>query len=363
MSYRLMTAALLALVMVACGSPPDSSRSAEAESQQTAPAVVTPAAELQLRVGSLFQPLPAVMESEEHVLSEARVDLGRMLFYDERLSRNQEISCNTCHDLERYGVDGEATSPGHRGQRGDRNSPTVYNAALHFTQFWDGRADDVEEQAEGPVLNPVEMAMPDAASVVRVLKSIPGYADLFKTAFPDDADPITFQNAAVAIGAFERGLVTPAPFDRYLEGDDTALTAEQVAGLQTFMDVGCTTCHNGVGVGGNLYQKLGLIKPFETDDTGREQVTGSMTDRFMFKVPSLRNITETAPYFHDGSVATLDEAIRLMGEHQLGTMLSDEQIGEIRTFLGALTGDIPTEYIVRPELPESGPQTPAADPS
>lgn len=358
MSYRLLTVALATLLLAACGKPP-ATTAVQSESQAAGPAAADDV--LQTRAAALFRPLPAVMTDENRAVTEAQIDLGRMLYFDARLSKNQEISCNTCHDLERYGVDGEPTSSGHKGQRGARNSPTVYNAALHIAQFWDGRADDVEEQAQGPVLNPVEMAMPDAAAVEKVLKSIPGYAPAFAAAFPDDADPISFKNAADAIGAFERGLVTPSPFDRYLVGETSALSAEQIAGLETFMDVGCTTCHNGVGIGGGLYQKLGLIKPFETEDTGRAEVTGSEVDKFMFKVPSLRNIVETAPYFHDGKVVTLDEAIRLMAEHQLGRTLTDEQVASIASFLGSLTGELPAEYIAMPALPESGPGTPQAD--
>ncbi len=356
MSYRLLTAALVVLALAGCSKPP-ANAPVEPKSQAAAPA----ADELHSRAAALFQALPAEMASAQHPASEARVALGRVLYFDARLSKNQQISCNTCHDLTRYGVDGEPTSPGHKGQRGARNSPTVYNAALHIAQFWDGRAADVEAQAEGPVLNPVEMAMPDAVAVVKVLKSIPGYKPLFEAAFPGEADPVTFSNAAVAIGAFERGLVTPSAFDHYLAGDTGALTAEQRTGLATFMDTGCTTCHNGVGIGGAMYQKLGLVKPFDTADTGREEVTGNEVDKFMFKVPSLRNITETAPYFHDGKVVTLDDAIRLMAEHQLGRTLTDAQVGEIHAFLGSLKGDLPAAYIAEPALPPSGPDTPKAD--
>ncbi|MCC7490507.1 MAG: cytochrome-c peroxidase [Gammaproteobacteria bacterium] len=359
MSKRMLTAALAALALAGCGKPAATPPAASPDSQAAAPAPASD--ELQTRAAALFRPLPAEMTSERNPLTEAKVSLGRMLYFDTRLSRNQELSCNSCHDLARYGVDSEATSPGFKAQRGSRNSPTTYNAALHIAQFWDGRAADVEEQAKGPVLNPVEMAMPDGAAVVKVLKSIPGYASAFAAAFPGEADPITYDNAAAAIGAFERRLVTPSPFDRYLEGDSAALTAEQRTGLATFMDVGCTTCHNGVGIGGGMYQKLGLVKPFATSDLGREEVTKNEADKFMFKVPSLRNITETAPYFHDGKVVTLDEAIRLMGEHQLGRSLTDAQVGEIRAFLGSLKGEIPAQYVARPELPASGPETPKAD--
>jgi cytochrome c peroxidase len=175
-------------------------------------------ADLSERAGAIFGTLPDTAPNPANPTSAAKVDLGRMLYYDPRLSKNHDISCNSCHQLDRFGVDGEATSPGHKGQRGDRNSPTSLNAALHVAQFWDGRAADVEEQAKGPVLNPVEMALPDATSVEQTLRSIPGYGPLFAQAFPDDADPISFDHMALAIAAFERGLLTPSPFDAFLAG-------------------------------------------------------------------------------------------------------------------------------------------------
>jgi cytochrome c peroxidase len=352
------TVAITAAALAGCGKP-----AGQPEPTATASPEAVDAATLQAQASALFQPLPAEARSDRHPVTEAKVALGRMLYYETRLSKNQDISCNTCHDLARYGVDGEPTSSGHKAQRGGRNSPTVYNAALHIAQFWDGRAADVEEQAKGPVLNPIEMAMPDAGYVVQVLKSIPGYVDAFKAAFPEAADPVTYDNAAEAIGAFERRLVTPAPFDRFVAGDAGALTPAQVAGLKTFVDTGCATCHNGAAAGGSMYQKLGLVKPFETADTGRAEVTGNEADRFFFKVPSLRNITETGPYFHDGSVASLDDAIRLMAEHQLGRSVTDQQVGEIREFLASLKGEIPVDYITPPALPVSGPQTPKPDPT
>lgn len=354
MSNRLLSTAFAALILAGCGQP------------TTPPAASQPASaaadELQTMASMLFTPLSAPEpDAAGNPATEARITLGRMLYFDARLSKNQAISCNTCHDLASYGVDGEPTSSGHKGQRGTRNSPTTYNAALHIAQFWDGRAADVEEQAKGPVLNPVEMAMPDGATVVKVLKSVPGYVPLFQAAFPDAADPITYDNVAAAIGAFERGLVTPSPFDEFLAGDAAALTTEQRAGLETFMHTGCATCHNGTGMGGGMYQKIGLIKAFDTTDTGRAEVTGSDADKFMFKVPSLRNITETAPYFHDGQVATLENAVSLMAEHQLGKTLTATQVKEILAFLGSLKGELPAEYIVEPTLPPSGPDTPQPD--
>ncbi|MCB9765138.1 MAG: cytochrome-c peroxidase [Alphaproteobacteria bacterium] len=311
----------------------------------------------------VFAPLPSVAESETNPITDAKVELGRMLYYENRMSKAQEISCNSCHMLDRYGVDNEPTSPGHKGQRGGRNSPTTYNAAFHLAQFWDGRAADVEAQAKGPVLNPIEMAMPSEDVVIATLKSIPGYADKFAAAFPDNPDPINYDNVALAIGAFERQLVTPSPFDAFLGGKEDALTAEQQAGLKTFMDTGCVSCHSGALLGGQSYMKLGMVRPYETADVGRAEITGNDADKFFFKVPSLRNIEKTGPYFHDGSVATLPEAIRLMGAHQLGQDLSDEKVASIEAFLKSLTGELPKDYIAKPELPASGPKTPKPDPS
>ncbi len=301
---------------------------------------------------SLFAPLPEVMESPDHPITEERITLGRILYYDPRLSLAGDISCNSCHLLDQFGVDGEATSPGHEGQRGARNSPTVYNAALHLAQFWDGRSPDVEDQAKGPILDPAEMAMPDEETVVARLKEIEGYAPLFAAAFPEADDPITYDNLASAIGAFERKLVTPDAFDAYLRGDPAALTPAQRAGLDTFVEVGCITCHSGVGLGGHMYQKMGLVEPWETEDPGRYDATGNEADRGVFKVPSLRNITETAPYLHDGSVADLGEVVRIMGTHQLGRELTDEQVASILEFFTALKGEIPMDYIAEPELPQ-----------
>ncbi len=309
-----------------------------------------------------FAPLPAVMESSKNPITEEKVTLGRMLYYDPRLSKGQDISCNTCHMLDKYGVDGEPTSDGHKGKRGDRNSPTVYNAAGHFVQFWDGRAADVEEQAKGPVLNPVEMAMPSEEYVVKVLKSIPGYVEAFKAAFPGEKDPVTFDNMALAIGAFERKLVTPSRWDKFLKGDATALTEAELAGLNEFLDANCQSCHMGAYVGGNLYQKIGVMKPWpDTSDTGRQQVTGNAADAMMFKVPSLRNVAETAPYYHKGTIATLPDAVNKMAEYELGKQLTESQVNSIVTFLKALTGEIPTDYIKEPELPKSTAKTPKPD--
>jgi cytochrome c peroxidase len=307
--------------------------------------------------------LPDEAVSESNPLTEEKIDLGRMLFYDARLSKNQDISCNSCHDLESYGIDGEPTSPGHRGQRGGRNSPTVLNAALHSSQFWDGRAPDVEAQAKGPILNPIEMAMPSEQAVLAVVSSIPDYPPLFAAAFPDERDPLSYDNLAAAIGAFERRLITADRLDAFVSGQDSALSDEELAGLEEFLNVGCISCHLGPTIGGTMYRKIGLVRPYPTDDIGREEVTGDETDRHVFKVPSLRNVEKTGPYFHDGAVATLVEAIQLMGKHQLGIELGDEQVARIATFLATLTGTVDPTYLARPDLPASGPDTPAPDPS
>lgn len=312
----------------------------------------------------MFAPLPEAYPAKTGAASEARINLGRMLYYEPRLSKNQKLSCNSCHGLSTYGVDGEPTSDGHKGQKGDRNSPTVYNAAGHFVQFWDGRAADVEEQAKGPVMNPVEMAMPSEKQAVAVLESIPEYVAAFKQAFPEDKDPVTFDNMAKAIGAFERGLVTPARWDKFLKGDQTALTEEEKAGFNDFTNAGCQACHAGSLLGANLYQKLGIVKPYpETSDPGRAKVTKSDADRMVFKVPSLRNVEKTGPYYHDGKVATLDQAVAHMADYQLGKQLSPAEVKSIIAFLKTLTGEVPADYIKEPALPKSTPATPKPDPT
>ena len=309
----------------------------------------------------MFQPLIEVADNPENPVTDKKVDLGRMLYYDTRLSKNRTVSCNSCHDLASFGDDGLKTSKGINDQFGGRSAPTVYNAAIHIAQFWDGRAKNVEEQAIGPVTNPLEMGMPDPDYVLKVLKSIPGYVEAFKTAFPDQGEPLTYGNVGNAIGAFERKLLTPSPFDDFLKGDDTALNDAEKHGLNLFITSGCTVCHSGMGVGGHLYQKLGLVKEWPTRDLGRYEATKVETDKYFFKVPSLRNITETAPYLHDGSVETLPEIVSKMAEYQLGRVLPDEDVNAIVTFLGALKGRIDEDFIRQPELPDDGPDTPKGD--
>lgn len=330
-------------------------RRAERQETKPAPAAsVTGPSLARSDVETFFKPLPKAFGAP----TPARVKLGKMLYFDERLSRNHDVSCNSCHDLARFGVDGAQLSSGHRGQLGTRNSPTVLNAGDHVAQFWDGRAKDLEEQAKGPILNPVEMAASEGR-VVATLRSMPEYVALFREAF--DA-AVTFQRAADAIGAFERTLVTPGRFDKYLRGDETALTVTEKTGLAHFMKLGCVTCHNGPAVGGGSFQKLGMQKPWPTDkDLGRFVVTKDPDDKMKFRVASLRNIDKTGPYFHDGSEARLEEVVRKMAWHQLGVELHDDQVVSLVAFLRALTGD-PVE-VTAPDLPKSTATTPKADPS
>jgi cytochrome c peroxidase len=301
-----------------------------------------------------FGPLPAEIESSEHPVTEAKVALGRMLYFDTRLSKGNNQSCNSCHHLEDYGADTGRFSPGSAGQLGGRNSPTVFNAAGHMAQFWDGRAASVEEQAKGPILNPVEMGMPNSATVIRRLRAAPEYQAAFAAAFPGELDPITYDNVGHAIGAFERRLVTPSRWDRFLRGDSTALTNEEKAGFNTFVRAGCAACHNGIYVGGTQYQRAGLVKQWpDSSDPGRMAVTGDARDRMVFKVPSLRNIERTGPYFHNGMTPSLDTAVTIMADRQLSRKLTPVEVQQITAWLRALTGTLPERYITPPG---SGPE-------
>jgi cytochrome c peroxidase len=289
-----------------------------------------------------FRALRPVIEGAEGPPRAARVALGRELFADKRLSREQDLACASCHSLDHYGTDGQATSRGSRGRRGRRNAPSVYNAAGHLAQFWDGRTQDVETQALEPMLNAVEMDMETPARVVAVLAAVPAYARAFHQAFPGEREPITFANVGRALGAFERTLVTPSRWDRYLDGDDGALDDAELEGLRLFADTGCVQCHTGEYLGGSMFQRLGTAEPWpDQHDLGRFEITHHAADRMVFKVPSLRNVAMTAPYFHDGSAATLEDAVRLMARYQLGVDLDAREIASIIAWLKVLTGELP----------------------
>lgn len=281
-----------------------------------------------------------------------KVQLGKMLFHDPRLSKSGTLSCSSCHNLNAYGVDGRPTSIGHELKAGERNAPTVLNTSLHFSQFWDGRAEDLEAQAKGPILNPNEMGMVSEAVAVERIKNIPEYEQAFEKSFAEGQNSVSYQNIARAIAAFERTLLTPAPFDRYLQGDQNALSTAAKEGLQTYIHYGCTACHNGVGVGGTLYQKFGVINPYTYQkDTGRFRITQSPEDKYVFKVPSLRNVEHTAPYFHDGKIESLEKAVITMAKTQLGKEMPAEDAQKIIAFLKSLTGTLPPAVLTPPQLP------------
>jgi cytochrome c peroxidase len=351
------------LLLNACKEPDESDRLFEvlrtAAARPAPPPVSEKHNDINPRLLRRFEPLRSQIESSENSITTAKVELGRMLFFEKRLSRQQDLSCNSCHDLAHYGVDGQKTSLGTHGALGARNSPTVYNAAGFFAEFWDGRASTVEAQAVGPILNPLEMSLPNAEHGVRVLKSMPDYVAAFKSAFPADLEPVTFANVGRAIGAFERKLTTPSRWDDYLRGNESALTESELAGLKLFTNIGCMVCHTGEFVGGSMYQKVGVVEPWPNQqDQGRFEATKQDVDRMMFKVPTLRNVTMTGPYFHDGSVPTLNLAVLAMGKHQLGLHLLDSEVTSIVAWLGSLTGELPQQYVRAPALPPSSPNTP-----
>lgn len=294
------------------------------------------------------------------VSNPALVELGKKLFFEPRLSKSGAISCNSCHNLSRGGSDNLKSSIGHRWQRGPINSPTVLNASMNLAQFWDGRAKDLNAQAGGPIANPGEMASTHELAVA-VLQSIPGYRTEFKQVFKKDG--IDIGQVTKAIAAFEETLVTPnSRMDQWLRGNKQALSKQELDGYQLFKSAGCVACHNGPAVGGNSYQKMGLVEPYKTGNQaeGRKGVTGKDADRFHFKVPTLRNVELTAPYFHDGEAATLKQAVDVMGRIQLGRKFSDDENAKLVAFLKTLTGDQPK--IVLPVLPPSTDSTPQPKP-
>ncbi len=327
----------------------------------TSPAEISPKGaetdEISPRLLRRFQPVAG--EKDVVRASPDRVALGRALFHETRLSRTQKISCHSCHTLAKFGIDGQSTSTGVSGQRGGRNAPTVFNAATHIAQFWDGRATSIEQQATGPIMNPAEMAMPSEKAVVAVLESMPEYVEMFRKAFPGESKAVSLKNVGEAIGAFERGLVTTSRWDKFIAGDSSALTAEEKHGLRVFLDVGCMACHTGPQVGGSMFQKVGAVIPWPNQkDAGRIAVTKAPADQMVFKVPSLKNIAKTAPYFHDGSGGNLETAIRLMGHHQLGIELADDEVKAIAAWMRSMTGEIDAAYIATPQLPKSTARTP-----
>jgi len=300
---------------------------------------------------------------DDNPQSEAKIELGKALFFEPRLSLTGTVSCNSCHNLAEGGDDSRAVSMGIDGKLGTRNAPTVWNAAFHSVQFWDGRAPSLEEQAKGPIINPVEQGLKDHAVAIRQLKKLPGYMVAFKQVF-GEKDPVNIDNAVKAIAAFERTLITPnSPYDRFVQGDETALSRTQKEGMRLFAQKGCMSCHSGsmfngppMPLGTGFYQRFPTyagheeIKHYQLDeDKGRAQTSGKDAEAHLWKVPSLRNVALTAPYFHNGSVNELSDAVDIMGKTQLNIALSDNEIEIITQFLFALTGERPE--IQLPKLP------------
>lgn len=315
------------------------------------------------RARQSFKPLPADAGTAAYPLTPARVELGRKLFYETRVSTDGKQSCAECHQPQHYGTDAIARSVGNAGRLVPRNAPTVFNTALQFVQHYGGNRVDVEEQALKALVSPLAYGNKDYAAAEARLRAIPGYRPLFEQAFPGESEPVTARNWSLAIGAYERTLITPAPFDRYLQGDTRALSAQAKRGLDRFMGAGCSGCHSGALVGGTMYQKFGLtadywtqtgsqeIELFKGRDKGRFQDTKDEADAFMFKVQQLRNVAVTPPYFHDGSVARLGDAVRVMGRLQLGVELGDAEVADIVAFLESLTGEVPAKFASAPALP------------
>lgn len=339
MTKKLFYSTLILPLLLACGGSGTEDKAMEREQRESEQYDLVIAEKL----GDAYAPLPAATVSEQ----DAQVKLGHVLYYDTRLSKEGNNSCNSCHNLSKFGVDQLSFSPGDAGKVGGRNSPTVLNAALHSFQFWDGRAKDVEEQAGMPIMNPIEMAIPSKDFLMKRLSQTELYPAMFREAFPKDPNPLTYDNLQKAIGAFERTLITPSRFDKYLAGDKSALTVMEKKGLVTFFNVGCNTCHNGPLLGGNQFQKFGVHDDYwkhtgsKVVDKGVFDLTKDETKMYVFKVPSLRNIEHTFPYFHDGSVKDLKEAVKIMATTQLKYELSDAEADKLVAFMKTLTGEVP----------------------
>lgn len=317
--------------------------------------------ELREQALELFKPLPSTIPSvRDNPITEEKIELGKALFFDPRLSASGVFSCYSCHNLTTGGDDNLETSIGHGWQKGPRNSPTVFNAVLNEAQFWDGRAEDLKAQAKGPIQAGVEMAN-TPENVVKTMGSMSQYIKWFEEAFPEESKPVNFDNMAKALEAFQATLLTPAPFDAFLNGNDDALTPEAKKGLAVFIDKGCAACHQGVNLGGQGYYPFGLIEKPGADilpagDKGRFQVTETIDDEYVFRASPLRNVSITAPYFHSGKVWDLKVAVQIMAESQLGEELSDEDANALVAFLNSLTGKVPD--ITLPMLPAETATTP-----
>jgi cytochrome c peroxidase len=307
----------------------------------------------------VFSPLPPVMASERNPVTPEKVSLGKILFYETRISVDGTVSCARCHPIGLYAADGLKKSIGNNCKLNPRNAPTILNTAGQISAHWIGNRTGVEDQARQSVIGPPSFGMPSYEEVEKRLREIKGYGLLFREAFPQDREPVTVENFSKAVGAFERTLVTPSRFDLFLSGDVKSMTEREKRGLEKFMEAGCVICHSGAYAGGEAYRKFGLFEPYwkytksEPIDEGRFAVTKEESDKYVFKVPVLRNVEKTAPYFHDGSVDSLERAEWIMGKTQLGKELSKEDLGDIIAFLKSLTGKIPEEALKLPLLPSA----------
>jgi len=316
-----------------------------------------PDEELMNKAKSLFGPLPASMPSPDNPITPEKVKLGNVLFWEPRISVDGTVSCVKCHPLGLYATDGLRKALGNHCKENPRNDPTIFNAAAQISEHWIGNRTSVEDQAKQALVGPPAFGMPSYESAEKILKGMPGYVMMFKQAFPGENNPVTVDNFAKAVGAFERTLMTPSAFDDFMKGNATALTDPQKRGLKTFLSAGCGTCHFSPYLGGQMYQKFGLFEPYEKYtksqqvDEGRFAVTKTPSDKYVFKVPILRNVAETPPYFHDGSVDRLEAAVIIMAKIQLSKDLTREETGEIVAFLKSLTGVIPEAVLKVPILP------------
>lgn len=286
---------------------------------------------------SFFSPMPQSMPNSEED-TPARIKLGKALFFETAISVNNTQSCNSCHNVinNSSGVDHLKVSIGALGKLGQRNAPTIWNAGFHIAQFWDGRAKTLEEQARAPILNPNEMAMPSEEAVIIRLKNKNYLAD-FQRAFPKHKSPINMNTISIALASFQRTFITSDRFDDYLKGNMNAITVAEKKGLNVFISKGCVACHNGSVLGGQIFMKMGLVNPYPNKiDKGKAQATGNPADNFFFKAPSLRNVLNTAPYFHDGAAVTIEQAIEETGWHQLGIRLTKEEVAAIKAFFNTL---------------------------
>lgn len=319
--------------------------------------------ELRARALEVLAPLGPQQASSKEPFLEEKAALGRLLFFEPRVSADGTVSCSRCHLPQLYGTDGLPRSVGVMGRLNPRNAPTVLNAFIQISQHWRGDRESVEDQAVKALIGPPSFGNPTPEAAISKLKAIAGYPELFKKAFPQDQDPVSVRNWGLAIGAFERTLVTPSRLDKWLEGEESALSTREKTGLKQFLELGCSDCHSGAGLGGAMYEKFGIHMDYwkatgsKEIDKGRADVTGDPQDLYVFKVPSLRNVAMTPPYFHDGSVADLREAVKVMGLTQLGLEIPSPDLEDLAAFLGTFTGPLPKALEEAPLLP-SGPFRP-----